>query len=182
MNPKFDPGDQTALEQTRHMFDASYLLEQLTASDLPPGSERIPFARLYAYTQEIETDSEIEAALHENATFRADYRRLVEKHSTPFIPLAIAADSGETHVREGIGCRLLFVPSSAEPSQTYVIVEFTEPSSAPASTLFLFDREDMCDKIPLEAARDGKVQLLLENSSDLLARLMDKDTEIRRGL
>lgn len=182
MNPKFDPGDQTALEQTRQMFDASYLLEQLTASDAPPGSERISFAALYAYAQAPETDSAIEAALHESASLRADYRRLVEKFSAPFIPLAIAADTGETSVREGVGCRLLFVPSSAEPSQTYVVVEFTEQSSAPASTLFLFDSDDMCHKIPLEAARDGKVQLLLENSSDLLARLMDKDTEIRRGL
>jgi hypothetical protein len=35
-------------------------------------------------------------------------------------------------------------------------------------------------KVPLDAAHDGKVQLLLENSSDLLARLRDKNTVIFR--
>ena len=182
MTPKFDPGDNAALENTRQMFEASYLMEQLVSSDVGSGSGRIPFARLYAYVQESETDVEIEAVLQENTSLRADYRRLVDKFSAPLIPLAIAADTGETSVREGFGCRLHFVPSSAEPSQTYVIIEFTEQTSTPASTLFLCDRHDNCQKIVLEAARDGKVQLLLENNSDLLASLMDKDTEIRRGL
>jgi hypothetical protein len=181
MKPKFDPGDREAVENTRHLFGAFHRLEQLTSGDAP-GAGRLSFARLYAYAQEANTDADIEVALRENASLRSDYRHLVEKFSAPLIPLAIAADSGETSVREGAGCRLHFVPSSAEPSQTYVIVEFSEQESAPASTLFLCDKSDNCHKIALEAARDGKVQLLLENSSDLLARLMDKDTEIRRGL
>lgn len=181
MKPKFDPDDQEAVEQTGRLFGAFHRLEQLTSGDAPP-SGRLPFARLYDYAQEAEIDPEVEAALQGNALLRADYRRLVEKFSAPFFPLAVAADTGAASVREGVGCRLHFVPSSAEPSQTYVIVEFTEQSSAPASTLFLCDRFDNCRKIPLEAVRDGKVQLLLENSSDLLARLLDKDTEIRRGL
>lgn len=181
MNPKFDPSDRQTVENGRRLFGAFHRLEQLTSGDSPHGG-RLSFARLYAYVRESETDADVEAALKDDASLRADYRRLVEKVSAPLIPLAIAADTGEVSVREGVGCRLHFVPSSAEPSQTYVIVEFTEQSSAPASTLFLCDQFDNCRKVPLEAARDGKVQLLLENSSDLLARLMDKDTEIRRGL
>ena len=181
MKPTFDPGDPNAVAQTRRMFGAFHRLEELTSGDARPAG-RPSFARLHAYVGETGTDPEIEAALQDNPSLRADYRRLVEKHSAPIIPFAIAADTGETHAREGVGCRLHFVPSSAEPSQTYVIVEFTEQSSVSASTLFLCDRFDNCRKVPLEAARDGKVQLLLENSSDLLARLMDKDTEIRRGL
>jgi hypothetical protein len=179
MNPKFDPGDQDAVEQARRMFGAFHRLEQLTSGDTPSDG-RVPFARLYAYVGEAETDPELEAALKDSASLRADYRRLVEKSSAPFIPLAIAADTGEASVREGVGCRLRFVPSSAEPTQTYVIVEFTEEPNAPASTLFLCDQFDNCRKVPLEAARDGKVQLLLENSSDLLARLRHKDTVIFR--
>jgi len=183
MIPKFDPNDQAALEQTRQLFDAFYLLEELTSGDAQPGA-RLPFARLYAYVQEAETDPQVEAALRENASLRADYRCLIEKFAAPFVPLAIAAavaaDSGKASVREGDGCRLHFVPSSAEPSQTYVIVEFTEQRSAPASTLFVCDKFNNCHKVSLDAARDGKVQLLLENSSDLLARLMDKDSVIYR--
>ena len=181
MKPIFDPGDQNTVEQASRMFGAFHRLEQLTLDDAPPGG-RLSFARLYAYVGEAEPDPEVEATLKDSASLRADYRRLVEKFSALFIPLAIAAESGKESVREGVGCRLRFVPSRAEPSQTYVIVEFTEQSSAPASTLFLCDRFDNCRKIPLEAARDGKVQLLLENSSDLLAHLLDKATEIRRGL
>jgi hypothetical protein len=179
MIPKFDPGDQKAVEYSRRLFGAFHRLEQLTSGDTQPG-RRLSIARLYAYAGEAETDPEVETALKDSASLRADYRRLVEKFSAPFIPLAIAAESGEESVREGVGCRLRFVPSSAEPSQTYVVVEFTEEPNVPASTLFLCDQFDNCRKVPLEAARDGKVQLLLENSSDLLARLMDKDTVIFR--
>ncbi|MDP6475782.1 MAG: hypothetical protein QF666_12635 [Alphaproteobacteria bacterium] len=181
MKPKFDPGDREAVDNTRRLFGAFHRMEQLASGDAPSGG-RLSFARLYAYVGEADTDPAVEAALRDSASLRADYRRLVEKFSAPLVPLAIAAASGEANVREGIGCRLHFVPSSAEPSQTYVIVEFTEQSDAPASTLFLCDKSNNCRKVALEAAREGRVQLLLENDSDLLARLMDKDTEIRRGL
>ncbi len=179
MNPKFDPSDQTLLENTQQMFGPSLVLERLTSGERPAVG-RLPFARLYAYVGEGESDPEVEAALQESASLRTDYRRLVEKFTRPFVPFAIAADTGEESERDGIGCRLRFVPSSAEPSQTYVIVEFTEEPNAPASTLFLCDKFDNCRKVPLEAARNGKVQLLLENDSDLLVRLRDKDTEIFR--
>ncbi len=179
MNPKFDPGDQTLLENTRQLFAPSHMLERLTSSERPSGA-RIPFARLFAYVGEGESDPGVEAALKESAPLRADYRRLVQKFAEPFVPLAIAADTGEESERAGIGCRLRFVPSSAEPSQTYVIVEFSDQQDVPASMLFLCDQLDDCLKLPLEAARDGKVQLLLENDSDLLARLRDKDTVIFR--
>ncbi len=181
MTLKFDPGDTQAVDQARRLFAAFHTVEQLTSDDAPAAT-RPSFARLYAYVGEAESDAKIEAALAADNRLRADYRHLVEKFSAPFVPRALAADSGETSLREGIGCSLRFVPSTAEPSQTYVIVEFTETADAPAATLFLCDRYDNCRKIPLEPARDGKVQLLLDNDSDLLARLMDKDTEIRRGL
>ena len=181
MTPKFDAGDQALLDGTRQMFGPSHVIERLMSDERPAGA-RIPFARLFAYVGEEGSDPEVEAALRESASLRTSYRRLVETYAEPFVPYAIAADSGEENERDGIGCRLRFVPSSAEPSQTYVIVEFVDKQDVPASTLFLCDKFDNCHKIALEAARDGKVQLLLENSSDLLARLMDKDTEIRRGL
>ena len=182
MRPIFDPGDQVALENARQMFGPSYLLEQLVSGDAPGGrgDARTSFAALYEYFQQLQTNAEMEAALQADVTLRAGYRRLVEKFSAPFVPLAIAADSGEENAREGVGCRLHFVPSSAEPSQTYVIVEFTEQLDASESILFLCDQDDNCLKVPLDAAHDGKVQLLLENSSDLLARLRDKNTVIFR--
>ena len=179
MNPKFDPGDQTMLATTQQLFGPSHVFERLTSGERPAGG-RIPFARLFAYVGEAENDTEVEAALKESASLRADYRRLVEKFTEEFVPLAIAADTGEENERNGIGCRLRFVPSSAEPSQTYVIVEFSDKQDVPASTLFLCDQHDDCLKLPLVATRDGKIQLLLENDSDLLARLRDKKTVIFR--
>ena len=104
MKPKFDPGDQEAVEHSRRLFGAFHRLEQLTSGDTPAGG-RLSFATLYAYVREAETDPEVEAALKESASLRADYRRLVEKFSAPFIPLAIAADTGAPSVREGVGCR-----------------------------------------------------------------------------
>jgi hypothetical protein len=181
MTPTFDPGDIDGVENASRLFAAFHAMAELTVGD-GPQTARPAFTRLYAYVAESETDAEIEAALAADARLRADYRRLVEKHSAPLVPRALAADSGSESQREGIGCRLRFVPSSAEPSQTYVIIEFTESADAPAATLFLCDRHDNCRKVALDAVRDGRVQLLLDNNSDLLARLMDKDTEIRRGL
>lgn len=181
MKPKIDLGDPQAIEQARQLFAAFYAVEQLTTDDAP-SIMRPSFSRLYAYVGEIDIDSEIEAALAADAKLRKDYRHLVEKLSVPFVPRVLAADSGAESQREGFGCRLRFVPSTAEPSQTYVIVEFIEPTIATTATLFLCDRFNNCHKVSLTAARDGKVQLLLDNDSDLLAWLMDKDIEVRRSL
>ena len=105
MKPKFDPDDQEAVEQTGRLFGAFHRLEQLTSGDAPP-SGRLPFARLYDYAQEAEINPEVEAALQGNAPLRADYRRLVEKFSAPFLPLAVAADTGAASVRDAAAAAL----------------------------------------------------------------------------
>ncbi len=181
MKPKIDLGDLQAVQEARRLFAAFHAVEQLTANDAP-AVMRPSFSRLYAYVGETKIDAEIETALAADARLREDYRRLIEKFSLPFVPRALAADSGTESLREGIGCRLRFVPSTAEPSQTYVIIEFIEPATATTSTLFLCDRFNNCHKVSLTAEQGENVQLLLDNDSDLLARLMDKDIEIRRSL
>ncbi|MBI07502.1 MAG: hypothetical protein CMM54_11025 [Rhodospirillaceae bacterium] len=181
MKPKINLGDSQAVEQASRLFAAFHTVEQLTADDTP-AVMRPSFSRLYAYVGETDIDAEIEAALAADVRLRRDYRHLINKFSVPFVPRVLAADSGAESLREGIGCRLRFIPSTAEPSQTYVIIEFVESTNETTSTLFLCDRFDNCQKVSLTAEQGGKVQLLLDNNSDLLARLMDKDIEIRRSL
>lgn len=179
MNNTFDLSDASKLERTKFLFGVFHRLEQLTLED-SPRSNRVPFSVLFQYMNEKESIPEIENFLEKNTSLRKDYKRLIEKYMIPIIPLGIAADTGNDVVREGIGCRIKFIPSTAEPTQTYVVVEFTEDLNSTEPTLFICDEFDRCTKISLEAVRDGKVQLLLQNDSDLLQRLRNKKTIVFR--
>ncbi len=179
MNNTLDPRDTLKIERASLIFGAYHRLEQLTSED-PSESERVTFKTIFQYMYKKELSPELESILEKNASLRKDYKRLIEKHMTTIIPLGIAADTGAEVVREGLGCRIKFVPSSAEPSQTYVIIEFTEDVSSSEPILFICDEFDKCTKIVLEASHNGKVQLLLENDSELLSRLRDKKTVVFR--
>ena len=80
--------------------------------------------------------------------------------------------------RDGAGCRIRFQRSRAEPGQTYVIIELDEGQGARRTTLFVCDAEDRCLKYRLPEAREGVVQMLLDEDSELLRALLDIKTEI----
>ncbi len=67
---------------------------------------------------------------------------------------------------------------AAEPRQTYVIIELDDDPGTPRTTLFTCDAENRCLKSPLPEARDGVVQMLLDEDSELLRALLDIKTEI----
>lgn len=166
---------------SQRLFDILTNLDDLTrASGDEPRSSKIAISRLYAYATEPEDseDPELERELERDPTLRADLHRLLEKTAVSYLPQVAAASSGTIKVREGQGCRIRFEASRAEPSQTFVMIELTDRETPIPSHLFVCDAENHCLKCPLPPARDGAIQILLEQGSDLLDRLLDIDTEV----
>jgi hypothetical protein len=116
--------------------------------------------------------------LERDPALRADLHRLLEKTAVSYLPQVAAASSGTIKVREGQGCLIRFEASRAEPSQTFVVIELTNPETPVPGHLFVCDAENHCLKYPLPPASDGAIQILLEQGSDLLDRLLDIDTEV----
>ena len=109
---------------------------------------------------------------------RADLRRLLEKPAILRLPRVAAASAGVIMSRDGEGCRIRFQRSRAEPRQTYVIIELDHDQGTPRTTLFTCDSENRCRKFPVPEAREGVVQMLLDEDSELLRALLDIKTEI----
>jgi len=89
-----------------------------------------------------------------------------------------AASTGAIMSRDGEGCRIRFQRSRAEPRQRYVILELDGVEGAPRTTLFACDSENRCLKFPFPDAREGVVQMLLDEESALRRALLDIKTEI----
>ena len=169
------------LDVLRQLFDAIMNLEDVTKAKGEPFRRRsIAFSRLYTYVTEpgVPEDPELERALEEDPALCADFRRLLEKTAASYLPQVAAASSGTVEQREGQGCRIRFEASRAEPSQTYVIIELSDPEAPMPGALFVCCAEYRCVKFALPPAHDGVIQILLEQDSDLLAKLRDIKTEV----
>lgn len=176
--------DDEHRDLSQRLFDVLTHLDNLTrTSGEQARSSRIAIGRLYAYaTGSADTeDPELERALEGDSELRADLHRLLEKTAVGYLPRVAAASSGPIEVREGRGCRIRFEVSRAEPSQTFVMIELTDRETPVPGHLFVCDAENRCLKCPLPPARDGEIQILLEQGSALLDRLLDIDTEVFLG-
>lgn len=174
------PEDE-GLDVLRELFVAIMDLDDITKETAEPfRRRRIALSRLYTYVTEPggPEDPELERALEEDPALGADFRRLLEKTAASYLPQVAAASSGTVERREGPGCRIRFEVSRAEPSQTYVIFELSDPETPIPSALFVCYAEYRCAKFALPPAHDGVIQILLEQDSDLLAKLRDIKTEV----
>ncbi len=168
------------LETSERLFDALSSLEALTRAADPPQPRPIVFSRLYDYATQggRATDRELERAIAGDPRLCADFRRLLEKTAASRLPRSAAASTGILERREGEGCRIRFEKSRAEPTQTFVMIELADTEAPPPSVLFVCDVDNRCVKFPLPPARDGVIQILLEQGSDLLERLLDIRNEV----
>ncbi len=166
------------LEAAARAFDEASNFDRLMRGTSEP--PRIAFGRLYVYATEAEgvEDPELAEALESDPALRADLRRLVEKTAILRLPRVAAASAGTIMSRDGDGCRIRFQRSRAEPRQSYVIIELDDVQGAKTTSLFACDAENRCRKFPLPEARDGVIQMLLEEDSELLRALLDIKTEI----
>ena len=174
------PEDES-LDVMRELFAAFMDLDDITKATAElTRRRRIALSRLYTYLTEPGSpeDPELERALEEDPALRADFRRLLEKTASSYLPQIAAASSGTVEWRDGPGCRIRFEASRAEPSQTYVIIELSDPETPIPNALFVCYAEYRCVKFSLPPARDGIIQILLEQDSDLLAKLRDIKTEV----
>jgi hypothetical protein len=168
-------------ELTQRLFDVLTNFNDLTrTSEEPEPLGRNAIGRLYAYAtrSDLPEDPELEEMLEQDPEMRADLHRLLEKTAVSFLPQVAAASSGTIDTREGRGCRIRFEASRAEPSQTYVMIELSDPEMPVPGHLVVCDAENRCLKCSLPAARDGAIQILLERDSALLNRLLDLETEV----
>ena len=168
------------LEAAARAFDETINLDALLGEGEGEGRAPIAFGRLYAYATEAEGigDPELAEALAGDPGLRAALRRLVEKTAILRLPWVAAASAGTIMSRDGEGCRIRFQRSRAEPRQTYVIIELDGAADARHRTLFACDPENRCAKFPLPEAREGVVQMLVDEDSELLRALLDIKTEI----
>jgi hypothetical protein len=174
------PEDE-GLDALRDLFVAIMDLDDITKATTEPfWRRRIALSRLYSFVTEpgAPEDPELDRALEKDPALRADFRRLLEKTAASYLPQVAAASSGTVERREGPGCRIRFEASRAEPSQTYVIIELSDPETPMPNALFVCYAEYQCVKFVLPPARDGVIQILLEQDSDLLAKLRDIKTEV----
>jgi hypothetical protein len=173
--------DDEQRDLTQRLFDVLTTLNDLSrASEEPAPSGRNVMGRLYAYAtqSDLPEDPDLEEMLQQNSDLRADFHRLLEKTALSHLPQVAAASSGPIDVREGRGCRIRFEASRAEPSQTFVMIELSDPEMPVPGHLFVCDAENRCLKCPLPPARDGAIQILLGRDSALLDQLLDLDTEV----
>ena len=142
----------------------------------------IAFSRLYAYaTGARAEDAEVEAALARNSGLRRDFQRLLERAAPYYLPQVAAASTGPVSLREGAGCCIRLQPSKAEAGQVYVIVELTDKAAQP-QTMFVVDSGGegggQTLRLPLPAARDGVIQILVAEGSELVRGLSNLTSEV----
>ncbi len=146
--------------------------------ELSESGGTIAFSRLYAYaTGSRAEDPGVEAALARDGALRKDFQRLLERAAVYYVPQVAAASSGRVSVREGAGCRIRLEPSKAEAGQVYVIVELADKAAQPM-TMFVVDGDGQTLRLPLPAARDGVIQILAAEGSELVTALGDLKSEV----
>ena len=167
-------------ELSAQLFTAMRQMRELKRTREPSNTDtRIGFERLYAYAVEPDVlDPELDDALQADETLREDFQRLLDRTAMIRVPRVAAASPGTIMSRDGDGCRIRFQASRAEPNQTYVIIELTDKEAKAPAHLFVVDTENRCRKFPLPAARNGIIQFLVEQESDLLVGLLDIKTEV----
>ncbi len=171
-------GDGRALAAALFVADRQVQALQATRNDRSR-ARRVGMDRLYAYATEAGAeDAELERELHADPDLGEAFRRILDRTALHRLERVAAASPGTIMSRDGDGCRIRFQESRAEPNQTYVIIELTDKEARAPAHLFVVDTENRCRKFALPAARNGIIQFLVEQGSDLLAGLLDIKTEV----
>ena len=168
------------LENRAKVFSILQLERQLlTGGGETIHSPSISFERLYAYVcDHTNHDPELSEAIQKNPKVLIDFRTLLKRTSTCYTPRAAAASSQKIRSREGNGCCIFFEESKAEPNQTFIVIEFYDKKKEPPRQIFVINEKQKGLKKSLPKARDGVVQFLLENNSDLFKGLTNINSEI----
>ena len=143
----------------------------------------VSFSQLYIYATRPDegADREFEHLIESDPNLSSDFAQLLKTTSVGYCPRVAAASTGPIMSRKGTGCNIRFERSRAEPSQTYVIIEFQSLTTKEPSALFVCDETNRCRKFPVKESRNGVIQLLEEQDSELLRLLLDIKTEVYLG-
>ena len=170
--------------EAEHLAFAENIVEALSvldALDEPTAvTTAVPFSELYAYAIDPgeRPRPELLNALATSPRLRADLNRLLGNPAIVHLPQVAAASTGEIKEREGGGCHIEFRASRADADQIYVIISLEKKVTRTPSTLIICDPMGCCVKVALPAAREGRIQLLLDTESDIANSLRDISTEV----
>lgn len=171
----------TAEEQalTEAVFTARALLREVDTRSRPQ-EPWVSFGELYR--QAIQPDQalapRVQQALREQKGLREDFQRLLEKTALYHLPRAAAASTGPVTLREVEGFRIRLLPSRAQPDQVFVMIELPEGFAVAPQSLLILETGGNCQKHPLPAPQDGRIQLLTESASDLAEGIRSHQAEI----
>ena len=165
------------LDQVRRALDAAERTDRLMAASGNPSD--VGFSELYAYATQADRAPrrELLVALDADACLRRKFEALLRETSMYHLPRVAAAAASDISRREAEGCRISLRSSRAEESQVFVIIELSDPAARPGS-LFVCGKDRGVRRVDLSEPRDGRIQLLLENDSDIVQGLRDIETEV----
>lgn len=174
------PRGETAQAAAR-LFDAADAL--LALARPPEQAPSVAFARLRTYAADpgADADPDLERAIEHDPRLGRDYRRLIERQALARIERVRAASTGEAaRIRRFPGGTLELVPSSADPGQIYLVIEWR--TDGLPRCLSVFPAAGSHLRRPLPAPRGRVIQVLLDQTEPTDAHLIEAirrlDTEL----
>lgn len=139
----------------------------------------VSFGDLYRFAQGEATGKAgaILQRLAADPALRADFERLLEQEARYRGPRLAAATSGEIAERRGSGFVIRIKPSSSTPGETYLLIDLLDQPEAAPKALFVRGRGGI-GRHDLPTPRNGRMQLLLAEDSDLIRALRDVNSEV----
>lgn len=131
----------------------------------------------YATRGDIDLSREQWQQVSQNERLGEALGRFLRNASVAYFPRLAAASSGEDAPRRGDGFALRLVPTRAREDQLYLIVTIDETFDKPFDTLTLRPAQGPVVRHPLPQPRDGRIQILLPQDSDVVQALRN-DAEI----
>ena len=161
-------------------FGALSVLDEIrTPKAAAAGQQSVGFAALYAFVSNPgeALSSTLAAALREDASLAADFKRLLANDALYRAPVQAAASSGDSEQRQGPGFTLEIRPSQAAESQVYVIIRLTAPQEQPGA-IFVTCGDSDCLKETLPSATEGTFQLLFDSDAAIVQALRNPQSEV----
>lgn len=160
------------------LFEHCMGVERILAGK-PPEQRRISTIDLFGYLDDPNFDRSqaVATALRLQPRLQDDFDHLMRRTARYAFPRLAAASSGQVTARTIDGCRITLKRSQADSTQVYVIIAMDDPDAAPHA-LFICTSRGAHVRHPLPEAVDGRLQLLAEESSELIAGLRDIEAEV----
>jgi len=137
------------------------------------------FRDIYAFATGLEAPTNaLREALLRDRRLRSDLDYLLDKVSLYRFPKVAAASSGAVEGRTGENYRIRLKVSRAAPEQTYVIIEFDDPTVKVPAALFFRKPDGEYGVHPLPEPKDGAIQILADSGSGLVTAISNVDTEV----